>query len=149
MALIPAASEPQLSNAAVNQRLAVIIDLLIAQGGGSAGVAAAAEQFGIGGVPFTSADASGADAAITDAPGAGNKIYVDFLMISSAAALNLTFKEETSGTVIFGPIYMAANSTVSIPIPKGKSLPTANKKLMVRASGAGNITISTGYRSQP
>lgn len=146
MALIPAASEQYLSNAAVNQRLAVIIDLL----GGGAGIApSAVENYSIGGVPFSSADASAADAPITSAPAAGQKINFDTLVISSAAAINLTFKEETSATVMLGPIYMAANSTVTINLPKGKALPTADKRLTVRASAAGAITISTAYRSQP
>lgn len=139
---VPAVCEDALKNQPEASRLAVIIDQLVQANGG----VNPNGSFGIGGVPFTSADAS-AVVVITDAPTVGLKLVVDSLYISSAAALNLTFKEETSGTVILGPIYMAANSTVQLT-NISKKLPTINKKLAVQASGVGNITISTKYHSE-
>jgi hypothetical protein len=101
---------------------------------------------GVAGVPATSADASAADLAVSDAPGANLKAVLENLHISSGAAIALTFKEETSGAVVYGPVYMAANSTVTLKLPKGKKLATANKKIVVRASGAGAFSVLAGYR---
>lgn len=101
---------------------------------------------GVSGARFTSSDQSASPASITDAPTSGQKIVLTELVISSAAAIRLDFKEETSGTVVLS-VYMAVNSTVVIPLKKLK-LATANKKLQVQASGAGNIAITPVYYSE-
>lgn len=145
---VPAACEPLLFNQATASRLAVIIDQLVQLNGGAAGVPPNAEQFGVGGVPVTSADASGADLAITAASAAGEHITLDNLVFSTAAAMNFSLKEETSGTVLFGPIYCAVNSTTVIPFPKTLRVPTVVKKLMIRTSVAGAISVLAAYRSQ-
>jgi hypothetical protein len=105
--------------------------------------------WGVAGVPFNSADASGADVAVTDAPTAGQALVIDDITISTGSAIAVTLKEETSGTVVFGPFYMAANSTVTLrPKGKGRKLGVVDKKLMVRTSGAGNVTVDAGYHSE-
>lgn len=104
-------------------------------------------SWGITGVPFTSADASAAPVAVTDAPTSGQKLVFTDLIISSDTALTLTFTEETTTTVI-RVIHLAAGSTANI-INRGKrKLATANKKLLVQASVAGNIVIEAGYYSE-
>lgn len=104
---------------------------------------------GVSGVPFTSADQSGADAAVTDAPTSGQKIVVDEIWMSvGATAQALTFKEETSGTVMAGPFYVAANNSYHFAPGWKLKLPTANKKLMVRSSASGNISIFARYHSE-
>lgn len=103
-------------------------------------------SIGVAGARFTSADQSAAAASITDAPTSGQKIVVTELVISSGAAIRVDLKEETSGTVLLS-VYMAVNSTVVLPLKKLK-LATANKKLQVQASGAGNIAITTVYYSE-
>lgn len=102
---------------------------------------------GIGGARFTSADQSAADAAITDAPTTGEKIVLTDIVISAAAAMRVDLKEETSGTVI-ASFYLAANSTVSFSLRGKAKLPTADKKLMVRTSASGNISVTPYYYSE-
>jgi hypothetical protein len=105
-----------------------------------------ATSWGVAGLPFNSADASAADVAVSDAPGAGLKLVVSDIIFSVGTTMTVTFKEETSGTVIYGPFYALANTTTVISVrAKGKKLPVANKKLMVRTSVAGNITVSAAY----
>lgn len=101
--------------------------------------------WGISGAPFTSADQSGAVAAVTNAAAASKKLVITDLVVSVDSAMLVTFSEETSGTVMLAPIYMGANTTVNI-VTRGKlKLPTAVKKLMVRTSASGNITVSAGH----
>ena len=139
---VPAACEPELANKPECVRLAVIIDQLVQLNGG----AAAGYSFGVAGVPFTSADQSAAAAAITDAPGVASKLFAGYVDVSvGATAQAITLSEETSGTVIAGPIYMAANSTLRISI--NRLLATTNKKLMIRSSAAGNISALAAWRA--
>lgn len=103
---------------------------------------------GVTAAPVTSADAS-AGVSVTDVPTSGQKIVVTDIFMSSDTALNLTFKCETSGAIICGPFYMAANSSVQVtPRSKAWKLATANKKLQVFASGAGAISIDVHYYSE-
>lgn len=106
-------------------------------------------SWGVAGVPFTSADASAADAAVSDTPGAGLKLVVTDIAFSVGAAMTVTFKEETSGAVVYGPFYMAANSSFLLTFrAKGKKLNVANKKLMVRTSVAGAVTVNAAYYAE-
>lgn len=104
--------------------------------------------WGVAGVPFTSADQHSAVASVTDAPTTGQKLCIDDLIFSTDTAMNVTFKEETSGTVVFGPWYVAANTTLQVTLRGKKKLPTVNKKLQVITSVAGNITVQAGYHSE-
>lgn len=103
----------------------------------------------VAGVPFNSADQHAAAASVTDAPTAGQKLVIDELRVSVDTACAVTFKEETSATVFFGPYYMAANSTLQ-PTWRGKGvkLATADKKLQVITSVAAKITVEAGYHSE-
>jgi hypothetical protein len=104
--------------------------------------------WGVAAAPFASADASVA-ASVTDAPTSGQKLVIDDLVFSSGAAITLTFKCETSGAVIAGPFYMAANSSMALNFRgKGPKLATADKKLQVQASGAGAVMVLVGYHSE-
>jgi len=105
-------------------------------------------NWGIAGVPFTSADQHSAPASVTDEPALGQMLCIDDIVFSTDTAMNVTFKEETSGAVVFGPWYVAANSVIQIT-PRGKKkLSTANRALQVITSIAGNITVSTSYHSE-
>lgn len=107
--------------------------------------------WGVGGVPYSNSDASGATVYVTDAPTpTGRFIVIDDMMISvGSTAMSLTFYEETSGTVIFGPIYMPANSFIQItPRGKGKKTKFADKRVRVQASVAGQVMIDLGYHSE-
>lgn len=105
--------------------------------------------WGVAGVPFTSADQHSAVASVTDAPTAGQKLVIDDLILSTDTDMTVTFKEETSGTVIFGPWYLTAKGGAMQVTPRGKKkLATANKKLQVITSVAGNITVQASYHSE-
>jgi hypothetical protein len=102
--------------------------------------------FGVSSAVFISADASTA-AAVTDAPSAGQKLVIDSVIISSAAALTIDLESETAAVKI-AQFYMAAASTVVFE-PTGKvKLAVADKKLMVKASGAGAIAVTAVYHSE-
>lgn len=105
--------------------------------------------WGVAGVPFNSADQSGGVASVTDAPTAGQKLVIDDLLISVDTDMSVTFKEETSGTILLGPLYFSANNGVQQVTARGKlKLPTADKKLQVITSASGHITVSAGYHSE-
>lgn len=104
-------------------------------------------SLGVTGARFTSADASGAAASITDAPTTGQKIVLTDIILSSDTALRLDLKEETSGTIL-ASIYMGAGTTVNV-VTRGKlKLATANKKLQIQASAAGNISATAIFYSE-
>ncbi len=104
--------------------------------------------WGVSGVPFASADQHSAVASVTDAPTSGQKLCIDDIIFSTDTAMNVTFKEETSGTVMFGPWYVPANTTLQVTLRGKKKLATADKKLQVITSVAGNITVQAGYHSE-
>ena len=96
---------------------------------------------GVSGEPVTSADMSAAAVAVIDAPDTGEKLVIDDLWLSTAEELSFTLTEETTGTVILGPLYMAANSTQQIT-PRGKlKLDTADSQLMCQTSAAGTVSV--------
>lgn len=105
--------------------------------------------WGVAGVPFHSADQHAAVALVSDIPTVGQHIVIDDLIVSVDTAMSVTFTEETSGTVIFGPWYLPANSGPIQLTPRGKNkLPTVNNRLQVQTSVAGNITVNLGYHSE-
>lgn len=86
---------------------------------------------------------------LTAAPTSGRKIQVDDLFISVDTEMRLDFIEETSGTVLLSG-YFPANSGIQQVTPRAALLvPTADKKLRVQASAAGNVRILCLYRSVP
>lgn len=105
---------------------------------------------GIAGVPFTSADQHSAVASVTSAPTASTKkLVITDIFVSVDTAMNVTFKEETSGTVICGPFYLPANGSAQFtPRSDAWKLPVANKKLQVLTSVAGNIMVDAHYYSE-
>ncbi len=104
---------------------------------------------GVSGVPFTSVDQSGGVASITDAPTSGQKIVVTDIFVSVDSKMAVTFKEETSGTVISGPYYLSVDETLHLSaLGKMWKLATANKKLQVVTSASGNIMVDVGYYSE-
>jgi hypothetical protein len=92
----------------------------------------------------TSADVSGAE-ELKAAPGTGKAIVVEHLTINSTSAITVTIGEgETTpgsvDTALIGPIAFAANSSIQWNFKRGLQL-TANKSLVVDASGAGVVCI--------
>ena len=76
---------------------------------------------------------------------AGKSIYVERLAISFGAAITVTLGAgETAGsvtTVLVGPLYGAANSTIELTFTRPIKL-AVNTALVVDGSGAGNVTIT-------
>lgn len=95
----------------------------------------------------SSADVSSAVDA-TDAPTSGQKVYIDDLVVSVGSALTLTFTEETTGTVIFKGFFEANSGFESLTLRNGRKLITADKKLRVQASGAGNVFVHCSWHSE-
>src|SRR5579872_4375196 len=103
---------------------------------------------GVAGVPFTSADQHSAAASVTDAPSSalGNHLVITDIFFATDTAMNVTFKEETSGNVITGPYYVPANfSGQFTPRSNAWRLGTAAKKLQVITSVSGNIMVDAHY----
>lgn len=96
----------------------------------------------------TSADMSGSAVDVTNAPAAGEKICLTGLVVSAGTAVVVTFKEETSGTVVM-VVDLAAHAPVVVSLPQISplKLATADKKLQAQASGSGNVYITTIYHS--
>lgn len=93
-----------------------------------------------------SADASGG-VDVTASPTSGQKIVVDDVIVSTGAALTVTFEEETSGTDVLR-LYMAANGIAQVT-PRGKiKLATADRKLRIVTSGAGTVAVTVCYHSE-
>lgn len=102
---------------------------------------------GVSGAQFSSADASGAAASVTDAPTTGQKLVLTDVIVSTDTAMRVDLKEETSGTVVVS-LYLGANSTVNL-VTRGKlKLAAADKKLQVQTSVAGNVRVQTLYYSE-
>ena len=125
---------------------ATIIPVRVDSGGRLVGMPPGT-SFGIAGARFTSADQSGGVAAVTDAPTTGQKLVVTGILVSADTAMRADFSEETSGTIV-ASIYVAANASGQWQ-PQGKvKLVTANKKLMVRTSASGNVSVTACYHSE-
>jgi hypothetical protein len=102
---------------------------------------------GIAGVRFTSADQSAA-AVVTSAPTSGQKLVITDLIVSVDTAMRVDFSVESAASTIIESIYLAANVPVNL-ITRGKrKLGTADKKLAVRTSAAGNICVNAFYYSE-
>jgi hypothetical protein len=103
--------------------------------------------FGVSGARYTSADRSGSAASITDAPTSGQKLVITDVVISVDTAMRVDLKEETSGTVL-ASIYMAANSAQQFTPRSKLKLATADKKLQLQTSVAGNVAATAFYFSE-
>jgi hypothetical protein len=94
-----------------------------------------------------SANASAAPVDLSAAPTAGQFNVIDSFFVSVGAALTVTIKCETTGAVLY-TLFMAANSSESIPELTGYKLATADKKVQIQTSGAGNVFAVCQYHSE-
>lgn len=89
-----------------------------------------------------SADYTGCEELV--AAVSGKSIYVERVVITSDTATNFTIGAgETGGavtTVVIGPVYLAANTSISFVFSRPIKL-AANTALVVDAAGAGNATV--------
>ena len=94
----------------------------------------------------TSVDMSGAAVSITNAAvDTGKRVIVDELSISVGTTMEVTLKEETSGTV-FGSFFILANT--SFAVPNKIRCQVANKRLQAQSSVSGQIRISVDYHEE-
>ena len=78
--------------------------------------------------------------AITAAPTSGQKWAITDIFIAAVAACEVHLEEETSTTVIFGPVPLAANGWIQFK-PRGKlKLPTADRKVLLHSSTSDHVT---------
>ena len=87
------------------------------------------------------------------APVAGLSIYIDYLTISSGAAIDVTIGEgETTpgaiDTVLLGPITFAEGQCIQWTFLNGGMKLTAITSLVVGASGAGDVCVFASGRVQ-
>ena len=107
---------------------------------------------GVSNAPFTSADAHGGLAAVTDAPASGKKLVITDLIFAnnSAVTIQFTFKEETNtNPIVFGPFSLLAGCGMQLT-PRGKAwkVSAADKKLEVITDVAGAIMVDAHYYSE-
>lgn len=96
--------------------------------------------------PFHGDFSTAAD--VSTAPTTGQKWVVTDIFISTAAAAEVSLKEETSGTVVFGPILMPANGYAQFT-PRGKlKLPTADRKVQGFSSTNDHVTFQLSCVSE-
>lgn len=93
-----------------------------------------------------SADASGAAVDLSLAPTSGQKLVIDSLFVSIDTARTVTIKDE-DGTIVY-KLFMAANTSVQITELTGTKLTTADKKLQLQTSGAGNVFAMANFHSE-
>lgn len=84
----------------------------------------------------------GTDIEIVAAQGAGKKIVVDFILVSTSAAASWFF-ESSTGTVIVPTIYQAANECVYLDEPMVKT--AANESLTFSCTITGNVSVFVKY----
>jgi hypothetical protein len=93
--------------------------------------------------------ATTARTAVTPAPTTGQYLIVDDIVMSSDAALNVTFSREDANSTAVMKIYMPANGTVQIT-PRGMlKISTVTKKLNAKTSAAGNVSLTVFTHSEP
>lgn len=103
--------------------------------------------FGVSGARYTSADRSASAASVTDAPTSTQKLVITDVLISVDTAMRVDLKEETSGTVI-ASIYLPANGSIQWTPRSKTKLATADKKLQVQTSAAGNVAVTAHFYSE-
>lgn len=81
---------------------------------------------------------------ITNAPAATQLLINDDLVITTDTAMNVTIQEETTNTVLLGPIYVSANFPTQITMRDGNCVTaTRGKRLVAVASVTGHISVTT------
>jgi hypothetical protein len=111
------------------------------------GIASTTRRGLTNGAPFESADQSASAAAVTAAPTSGQKLVIDDLLVSADTDMTVTFTEETTGYVVI-KAYLAANVPWQLTTRAKLKLETADKKLMLQTSVAGNVSVQAFSHSE-
>lgn len=99
-------------------------------------------------VPVDSANASAAAVDLSLAPTSGQKIVIDSLFVSVGGTLVLVTIKDEDGVVLFKLHDLAAGDHVEIRELTGMKLPTADKKLQLQTSAAGDVFAVCSYHSE-
>lgn len=94
-----------------------------------------------------SADMSAAAVAVTDHPDSGKKRVITDIVLSAAADMTVTLRDELAGTT-WGIFYLAALSPVQITPRSPVKLSQVNSRLTAQASTSGNIAIEVASYSE-
>lgn len=101
--------------------------------------------FGINDARVVSANASVAPISVTAAPGAGLKLVITDVLVSSDTAMRLDFNVEDTPATKIETLYIGANQTQQVTFRGKWKLATAAKALQVQSSVAGNISVTVLY----
>lgn len=100
--------------------------------------------YGIAGVRFTSANASGGPSAVISAPASGDLLIITDIIVSAEAEMRVDFTEETTGRALLS-VWLTAKSSYQFTLRSKLEL-VADKRLMVQTSATGNIYVTAcGY----
>lgn len=121
----------------------------IGGGTGSGGISIAPMEVsrGVAGAPFSSADASGAVANVSDLPATGKKLVVTDIRYSVDTDMQVDFYDVVANTVILSE-FVSAKAPVQISTQGKLKLATVNSRLGVKTSAAGNIKVLAFYYSE-
>lgn len=108
-----------------------------------------ATQRGVNGLPVPSDDARSGGIFISDSPTTGQRIVLHDLLLSVEGDATVTIFEETTGTVIHGPLYLAARTTLQLTLRGKTKLPTADKRLKLVTAEEVNLSAEAIYHSEP
>ena len=95
----------------------------------------------------TSADMTTA-AAVTASPTSGQKLCITDIFLSSDTQILYSFVQE-SDSVVLAAVRLPADGTVQLTPRTTFRLPTKDKKLLGKASAAGNVYVTAFYYSEP
>jgi hypothetical protein len=95
----------------------------------------------------TSADMSGGVVSITAAPTSGKRIFLDGILVSCGTTMEVTLKEQTSGTVL-SSFFVLANTPFSWTPKNRLQAAVADKTIQAITSASGQIRITCFYHSE-
>jgi hypothetical protein len=102
---------------------------------------------GVATLPITSSNfVSGI--TVTDAPATGKKLMISEVVVSCNTANAVTLKETTTGTVLFGPVYLAANAIFHFKPLAGWACSSADQAISAFTTTTGNCMVDVCYFSQ-
>jgi hypothetical protein len=102
---------------------------------------------GVSNLPISSGDFT-AGITVTDAPATGKKLMLSEAVISCNTANAVTLKETTTGTILAGPFYLAANAIFHFKPLAAWQCSSANQAISAFTTTTGNCMVDIAYFSQ-
>ena len=85
--------------------------------------------------------------ALTAVPSSGQKIVIDDLIVSVAAAMEFSIQMETSGNVL-ASVFLPANGTALVTTRDGLKGDAVDRRIFGKASAGGNVRVTVCYHSE-